>query len=249
MKRVFRYITTLSLTGFMISSLTISARSVSRSSANFRETVEADTTMRLLGQESVPLWQRILRGERGKVSRNPNAGTYLNENLCAVSPNGGSVKTWSSQPLFIWLDKTDAVDRIEVYSEDSWEPIWSIEAGTGTSAGWHIISPSGLQLEEEKTYYFAFRMADDEGRPSASELINFELMPADERSDIEAALTSAGVSGEESSWEALQVFGEQSTSASNHFLDMARILFSMPESAERDAYIDDIFSYYCQSDE
>jgi hypothetical protein len=247
MKNTVHAIAMIGSIGLAIFSLTISGKSASLSSYGLPESSEPSVSENLLAQDA-PWWQSVLRGERGRVSRDPNSGTYLNENLCAVSPNGGSVETWSSQPLFVWLDRLNIVERIEVYSEESWEPIWNADTGSGTAAGWYIFSPGGLELEEETTYYFAFRMAGDEGRPSASEFIKFELMPADERSDMEAALAAAGVDGEEASLEALQVFGEQSTARSNHFLDMARILFSMTESAERDAYIDGILSYYCQDE-
>lgn len=251
MNILIRPVLTIGLIGAAISGLPLMGNAASRS--QFSGENQLLSTGQLLVQrgDRVSWWKRLIYGERRSGGRD-ETHPYFNDRVCLVSPNGMSAHTWSAQPTFVWLDADNVFHKVEVYSENKGldEHVWAEEVGAGTAQGWHVMSPPNFQLEDNVTYYLALRTIDDEGSPDASDLFKFELLPEGRRAEVTRELEAAGVDGRTASWDTFWAFAAYTTEKDGrteptYFLDMARVLFSMPASTERDAYISEIQNSYC----
>lgn len=256
MKRLTSVITALGLTSLAVAGLPLQARSAHLALFGL---AEAPVTARqMIAQRSDDnrsdddrsWWQTLIDGERGDGGRNPFAEKYLNERLCVVSPNNISIGSWSDRPLFVWLDKDDIIKRFEVYDADIAAPIWSDDVGEGTEDGWHVMELTTLTFEPGKTYHFALRQAGEEGHANPADRAKFGVYSAEEVAPVSAALEAAGLTGHEANLETLRFFADQSGNRKLkepiYFLDFVRVLFSMPASAERSTYINEIVNTYCK---
>lgn len=252
MKRLMSAIAaTVGLTGLAISGFPLAAQSARFSQIDFGKIPASPEQLFAQRRERSPSWwQSLIFGERRDGGRDPFAEKYLNERLCVVSPNNISIGSWSDQPLLVWLDKDNAFDRVEVYAAGTREPAWKQSvAEMRPEDGWYILSPD-LVFEKGSTYYFALRKDGEEGRPNPAERIKIAVLTEEEKAPVSAALEMAGLTGNVANFETLRFFANQSGTRSDgervYFLDMARVLFSMPASAEKSAYINEIVDTYCR---
>lgn len=198
--------------------------------------------------ERRPWWKWIL-GQEGNGTRG---------DICWISPNATTRYTYSDRPSFVWkVGDQGAIKRIEIYDKDTNKRIWNrpLTLEEQSSQTLNVVSYNGEELLiPGRTYYYAMRSTDiDDGKPAdPHEKVPFELIPSPESERIQKDLENfkrdyPNISDEELTWKRIKYFSEFSyEDKKGLFLDVIREFFSLPQSAERDNYIEDILTDYCR---
>ncbi|ASC72697.1 hypothetical protein XM38_036550 [Halomicronema hongdechloris C2206] len=201
-------------------------------------------------EKSQSIIDKIFRRSRGGSTRGP---------ICVITPDGGYI--WHHQPLFVWFGGEGEL-RVQVRGETVNDVRWSDTVSIPEDADaqtLHSIAYDKENLSPGEEYYFEIYGGGD--RPFA---VPFQLLPQAEWQNVQTALNdlssgSASSDRDSLTWQRIDYFSSHSytpgsgitaagaDSETYFFADAVQELFNLSQSAEKDAYTNQIYAELCES--